>query len=47
VIVQALGVEQYKQLMRAAKQFDFDAALAYLRQGATRNGFQINVQSIK
>jgi len=46
LIVQALGVESHKQLMRAAKQFDFDAALGYLRQGAKAHGFDINFQAI-
>jgi len=47
VIVLALGVENYKQLMRVVKQFDFDAALVMLRQAATLHGFQINLQSIE
>ena len=46
LIVQALGVESHKQLMRAAKQFDFDAALSYLRQGAKAHGFEVNLQAI-
>ena len=46
LIVQALGVESHKQVMRAAKQFDFDGALDYLRQGAKSHGYQINLHSI-
>ncbi|MBC3884815.1 response regulator [Undibacterium griseum] len=38
VIVQALGAELHKQIMRAAKQFDFDLALNYLRQGIAQHG---------